>query len=112
MNETSNRVVLMGHLGKDPEVRTFGENKKLAKLSLAVNGGFKTVNGETTMQTEWHNVVAWGKLAEWAEENFSRGNRICVEGKLSSRTYTGKDGVKRYTTEIVASALELADQKN
>jgi single-strand DNA-binding protein len=112
MNDTSNRVVIIGHLGRDPEIKTFGDDKKLAKMSLAVNGGFKTVNGETTMQTEWHNVVAWGKLADWAEQNFMRGQKVCVEGKLSSRTYTGKDGIKRYTTEIVATALEMADQRN
>ncbi len=112
MNETSNRVMLTGYLGKDPEVKTFGDDKKLAKMSLAVAGGFRTVNGETVMQTEWHNIIAWGKLAEWAGQNFTRGDKVSVEGKLSSRTYMGKDGTKRYTTEIIASAIEMADQRN
>lgn len=112
MNETSNRVMITGFLGRDPEIKFFGEDKKLAKMSIAVNAGFRTVNGETTMQSEWHNVVAWGKLADLAEQICHRGDRVTIEGKLSSRTYTGKDGIKRYSTEIVASALELADQRN
>jgi len=111
MNEVNNKVTLTGNLGRDPEIRIFGDNKKLAKLSLAVSGGFRTVNGETMQQTEWHNVVAWGKLAEMAEQQFYKGNRVSVEGRLSSRTYTGKDGVKKYSTEVVANSIELLPQQ-
>jgi single-strand DNA-binding protein len=111
MQEMNNRVILTGHLGRDPEVRVFGENKKMARMSLAVNGSFKMIDGESKPQTEWHNIVAWGKLAEWVEHQFVKGNKVCVEGKLSSRTYTGKDGIKRYTTEIVASTMEHVEPK-
>jgi single-strand DNA-binding protein len=112
MNEASNKVVLIGNLGRDPEIKTYGDNKKLAKMSIAVNETYRNNNGDTTAQTHWHHVVAWGKLAEVAEQNFFKGNRVSVEGKLTSRTYLGKDGIKRYATEIVASQLGLAGQKD
>jgi single-strand DNA-binding protein len=111
-NETSNRVILIGHLGQDPEIRTFGENKKLAKLSLAVHAGYRTVNGETTLQTEWHNVVAWGNLADLVAEQFFKGNRVSVEGRLTSRSYTGKDGLRKFATEIVADTIKLSASAN
>jgi len=112
MNDKNNRVVLTGHLGRDPEIRIFGENKKLARLSVAVTAGFRTVNGTTTPQTEWHQVVAWGSLADMAERQFFKGNRISVEGRLSSRSYTGKDGLQKFATEIVAETIALSASNN
>lgn len=107
MNNIRNRVQLIGRLGGDPEIRTFENNRKIAKLNLATNEVYKNSQGEQVKTTDWHNVVAWGPLAERAEQYLEKGQEVMVEGKLVYRQYTGKDGVKRYVTEIEASDLVL-----
>jgi single-strand DNA-binding protein len=107
MNNIRNRVQLIGRLGADPEVKSFESNKKMARMNLATNDAYQNAKGERIETTEWHNIVAWGKLAERAEEYLQKGMEVMVEGKLIHRQYTDKEGTKRYITEIEASDLML-----
>ena len=100
-----NKVQLIGHIGNDPEVKTFGENKKVAHLNLATNETYKNDKGEKVEETHWHRVVAWGKLAEIIEKYVTKGKEIGIEGKITYRSYDDKAGEKRYITEIVANDL-------
>ena len=103
MNTLRNSVRLVGNLGMDPEVRSFDNNKKLARLSLAINESYKNEKGEKITETQWHNVVLWNTQAKFAEDYLKKGDEIAVEGRLSSRSYTDKDGNKRFVTEVVAN---------
>jgi len=112
-----NKVILVGHLGKDPEVRTFENsidpNKpiKVARFSLATTETIRNKEGQKTDQTEWHNVVVWRGLAEVAEKYLRKGNLVFVEGKIRNRSYE-KDGQKRYYTEIdVDNMIMLTSKK-
>lgn len=107
MSTLSNRVQLIGHLGNDPEIITLDNGKKLAKLSLATNEQYKNANGEKVKNTHWHNVIAWNKTAEIIEEYVKKGDRIAVDGKLSSRSYDDKEGNKKYITEIICNEVVL-----
>jgi single-strand DNA-binding protein len=107
MNNVKNRVQLIGRLGGDPEVRTFENNRKMARINLATSEVYKNAKGEKVEATEWHNIVAWGPLAERAEEYLFKGQEVLVEGKLTHRQYTDKEGTKRYITEVEASDLVL-----
>lgn len=111
MNTLVNRVQLIGSLGKDPEVKTFDNGKKLARFSIATNENYKNAQGEKVTETTWHNVVAWGKLTDIIEKYVSKGDRICLEGKLTNNHYTDKDGNKRYAVEIVANELLMLNNK-
>ena len=99
-----NRVTLIGSLGKDPEVRTLDNGTKVASFSLATSESYKDKNDTWQNQTTWHNIVAWRGLADRAEK-LAKGATAYVEGKISHREYTDKDGNKKYLTEIVASSL-------
>jgi single-strand DNA-binding protein len=103
MNTLRNSVRLVGNLGTDPEVRSFDNNRKLARISIAINESYKNDKGEKTTETQWHNVVMWNNQAKLAEDYLKKGDEVVIEGKLSSRSYTDKDGNKRYITEVVAS---------
>ena len=105
MNSLKNKVQLIGHLGNDPEIVTLENGSKLAKFSLATNETYKNTEGEKVTDTQWHNIVAWGKIAEIAENYLSKGKEIMVEGKLMSRSYETKDGEKRYITEVKCNEL-------
>lgn len=94
-----NKVILVGNLGKDPEVMTFDSGNKKAAFSLATTESYRDKEGQWQDQTEWHNVVAWGYLAE---KNLVKGDQIYLEGKIRTRSYDDKDGNKRYITEINA----------
>lgn len=107
MNNARNRVQLIGRLGGDPEIRTFESNRKMARLSVATTDYTVNSKGEKTDRTEWHNVVAWGKMAERAEEYLSKGMEVFVEGRLTHRNYTDKEGIKRFYTEVDAQELVL-----
>ncbi|MEO0066652.1 MAG: single-stranded DNA-binding protein [Bacteroidota bacterium] len=111
MNAVKNKVQLIGNLGQDPEVKSIGEDKKVAHLSLATNENYKNAKGEKVTETQWHNVVAWGKLADIAEKYLVKGTEVVIEGKLVNRNYTDKQGVKRYTTEIQANELLILTKK-
>lgn len=107
MNTLRNKVQLIGHVGNAPEILTLESGKKLAKFSIATNESYKNAKGEKITDTQWHNVVAWGKTAELIENYVPKGKEIGVEGKLTSRTYEDKDGIKRYITEVVCNELLL-----
>jgi single-strand DNA-binding protein len=102
-----NRVILIGNLGKDPEIRTLEGGVKVANFSLATTETYKGKNGEKVDQTEWHNIVLWRGLAEVAESYLKKGNSIFIEGKIRTRDWTDKDGNKRYTTEIIADNMVM-----
>lgn len=105
MNSLKNKVQLIGHLGNDPEMVTMENGSKLAKFSLATNETYKNAEGEKVTDTQWHNIVAWGKIAEIAENFLSKGKEVVIEGKLMSRSYETKEGEKRYITEVKCNEL-------
>ena len=107
-----NKVQLIGNLGNAPEVKTLDGGKKVARFSMATNETYRDRAGRKETETTWHNVVAWGKIAELAEKYLTRGKEIAIEGKLVNRTYSDKDGIKRYVTEIVANELLLIGERN
>ncbi|MEM6865848.1 MAG: single-stranded DNA-binding protein [Bacteroidota bacterium] len=105
MNALKNKVQLIGNLGNDPEIIAMENGSKLAKFSMATNESYKNASGERVTETQWHNIVAWGKTAEIAENYLVKGKEIAIEGKLTSRSYETKDGDKRYITEIRCTEL-------
>ncbi len=105
MNALRNKVQLIGRLGQEPEIVNLESGKKLAKFSLATNENYTNAKGEKVENTEWHNVVAWGKTAEVIEKYVNKGQEIAIEGKLTSRSYDDKEGIKRYITEVVCSEM-------
>ena len=111
MNTLRNKVQLIGNLGKNPEVITLESGKKLAKFSIATNDSYRNASGEKITDTQWHNVIAWNKTAEIVEKYLTKGNEIAVEGKLTSRSYENKEGVKKYITEIVVNELLMLGGK-
>jgi len=111
MNALRNRVQLIGHLGMDPDVRVFGENKKMAKLSIATNDFYTNNNGERIQETQWHTLVMWGRIAQIAEKFLKKGQEVAIEGKLVSRNYETKDGQKRFATEVIVSELVMLGHK-
>jgi single-strand DNA-binding protein len=106
-----NKVTLIGHLGQDPEVRKLENGTPVGRFSLATNESYKDANGETKDLTEWHNIVVWRNLAEIAEKILKKGTLVYVEGKISYRKYTGKDGVERTSCDIVASNFRSMTKK-
>jgi single-strand DNA-binding protein len=102
-----NKVQLIGHLGGVPEVKEFGTGKKMVKFTMATNETYKNAQGERVTETQWHNVVTWGKVAEIAELYLSKGKEVAIEGKLIHRSYNDKEGVKRYMSEVQANELLL-----
>ena len=100
-----NKVQLIGNLGQLPEIRTTENGKKVARFSIATNDTYRNSAGEKITETSWHNVVAWGKLAEIAEKFLTKGKEVAVEGKLVHRNYTDKNGIKRNVTEVVLNEL-------
>ena len=100
-----NKVILVGNLGRDPEVRYIKDGTAVANLRLATSETWNDQNGQKQERTEWHRIVAWGKLAEIAKEYMSKGRQIYVEGKLQTRSWDDRDGNKRYTTEIKADQI-------
>lgn len=107
MNNLRNQVQLMGRLGQDPEIINLESGKKLAKFSLATNDYYTTAKGEKVENTDWHNIVAWGKTADIIENHVTKGQEVVIGGKLSTRSYETKEGDKRYVTEVVCSNLVM-----
>jgi len=105
MNTLRNKVQLIGNLGNDPEIITLESGKKLAKFSVATNESYKNNKGERITDTQWHNIVAWGKTAEIVENFVGKGKEVAIEGKLTTRSWEDKEGQKRYTTEVVCNEL-------
>lgn len=111
MYALKNKVQLIGNLGKAPEVKTLDGGKKMARFSMATNETYRDRAGRKETETTWHNIVAWGKVAEIAEKFLTKGKEVAIEGKLVNRTYNDKDGNKRYITEIVANEVLLIGEK-
>lgn len=105
MNALRNKVQLIGNLGNDPEIVTLDGDKKLAKFSIATTESYKNAQGEKVEDTQWHNIVAWGKIAEIVENYLTKGKQVAIEGKLTHRSYETKEGEKRYITEIRCNEL-------
>ena len=95
-----NKVILLGNVGKDPDVRHLDNNATVARFSLATSESYKNKNGEKITNTEWHNIVAWRSHAEFAGKYIKKGTLLYVEGKIRTRSWDDKDGNKRYTTEV------------
>ncbi|HSH64758.1 MAG TPA: single-stranded DNA-binding protein [Bacteroidia bacterium] len=106
-----NKVILVGNLGKDPEVRHLEGGTAVANFTLATTEAYKDKNGQRVEQTEWHNIVVWRGLAEIAEKYLKKGTTIYLEGKIRTRSWEDKDKVKRYTTEIVADTFTMLSKK-
>lgn len=106
-----NKVMLIGNLGKDPELRYTTSGQAVASFSLATSEKFKNKSGESEERTEWHRVTLWGKLAEIAGEYLSKGKTIYIEGRLQTREWADRDGNKRYTTEIVGDRMQMLGGK-
>jgi single-strand DNA-binding protein len=112
MYSLRNKVQLIGNLGKQPEIKTTDSGKKLVKFSVATNEMYTNSKGEKVKETQWHNLVAWGKLADVAEKYLNKGAEVAIDGKLITKDYTDKDGNKRYITEIQVNELLLLGGKN
>jgi len=106
-----NKVMLIGNLGKDPEVRYTTSGQGVASFSVATSEKFKNKSGDMEERTEWHNVVLWGKLAEIAKEYLSKGKTVYIEGRLQTRKWQDKDGRDRYTTEVVGDRMQMLSPK-
>lgn len=107
-----NKVILVGNLGKDPEVRHLDNGRAVANFSLATSETYKNKQGERVTNTEWHNVVLWTPLAEIAEKFLKKGSQVYIEGKLTTRSWDDQDGNKRYTTEVVGRELTLLGSRS
>lgn len=105
-----NKTILVGRLTRDPEVRTTATGQTVTSISLATNRFWKDKNGQKQDQTEFHNIVLWGKLGEIAGQYLTKGQEAYFEGRLSTRKYTGKDGIERRTTEVVAENMQLGSR--
>ena len=102
-----NKVILVGNLGKDPELRYTSSGTAVATFSLATSERFKDRNGEQQEKTEWHNIVTWRNLAEICGKYLHKGKQIYIEGRIQTRSYDDRDGNKRYITEIVADQMQM-----
>ena len=112
MYALKNKVQLIGNLGSNPEIKTLDGGKKFAKFNVATNESYRNANGDKVTETQWHNLIAWGKIAEILEKYVTKGSEIAVEGKLTYRTYNDKDGNKKYFTEIQVNELLLLGTKS
>jgi len=106
-----NKVILIGNVGKDPEVRYLENNVAVAKFSLATTESYKKSTGEVVKNTEWHNIVLWRGLAQVAEKYVKKGSQLYIEGRIKSRSYDDKDGVKKYITEIFGDNMTLLGKR-
>ena len=106
-----NKVILIGNLGRDPEVRHLESGSVVAKFPVATNESYKDKAGEWQTLTEWHNIIAWRALAERAERSLRKGSLVYIEGKLTHRKYQDQDGNDRYTTEVVANTFRMLEKR-
>ena len=106
-----NKVILVGNLGKDPEIRTLENGSKVAQFSLATSESYKDKAGNWQDQTEWHNIVVWRYLADKAENSLKKGSKLYLEGKIRTRSWTDKDNNTRYTTEIIGDKMLVLDKR-
>jgi single-strand DNA-binding protein len=112
MKDLRNRVQLIGNLGMNPEMVNLENGKKLVKFSLATSQTYYGNKGDKITDTQWHNIVAWGNLAERSEKFLKKGNPVAIEGKIVYRSYEDKEGQKRYMTEIVMNDMLFLSKKD
>ena len=112
MYSLRNKVQLIGNLGKDPEIKKIDSGKKLAKFSVATNEMYTNTKGEKVKETQWHNIIAWGKVADIAEKYLNKGSEVALEGKLVTKDYLDKEGNKKYFTEIQINELLMLGGKS
>lgn len=112
MYALKNKVQLIGNLGNNPEVKSLEGGKKMARFNVATNENYRNSKGEKVTETQWHNLVAWGKVAEIAEKYLQKGSEIAIEGKLINRSYNDKDGNKKYITEIQVNEILMFGKEN
>ncbi len=106
-----NKIMLIGNLGKDPELQVTSDGTPFTRFSLAVNRMYKSASGEKMEETDWFNIVAWRQLAEICERYLHKGSRIYLEGRLTQRKYTDKNGIERTMVEVIASDMEMLSPK-
>jgi single-strand DNA-binding protein len=111
MNDLKNRVSLIGHVGNDPELKSFDSKGELAKFSLATNENYQNAKGEKINETQWHNIVAWNGLAKVIGGHVKKGSYLILEGKIVNRNYETKEGEKRFITEIIAHSINFLGPK-
>lgn len=106
-----NKVILVGNVGRDPEIRHLDKGVAVANFSLATTENYTAKTGEKVSTTEWHNIVAWRQLAELSEKYIKKGSQLFIEGRIRTRAWDDKDGNKRYTTEIFADTIQLLGRR-
>ena len=106
-----NHVQLVGRLGANPDVKVLENGSKLARFSIAVSESYTTKQGEKVTDVQWHSILAWGNLAGIAEKILHKGTQVTIDGKLLTRSYINKEGIKRSSTEIVANELLVLEKK-
>lgn len=111
MNALRNKVQLIGNLGNDPEIIEMDSGKKLARFSMATNEAYRNAAGELIKETQWHYIVAWGRVAEISEKYLKKGSEVALSGKLTTRTYQDQEGVQKYITEVNCNELLLLGGK-
>lgn len=111
MSRGVNKVILVGNLGQDPELRQTGSGTAVCNLRLGTNESYKGADGQMVERTEWHNIVAWGKLGEICGEYLKKGSQVYIEGSLETRSYDDKDGNKKWATEIKAREMMMLSSK-
>lgn len=111
MSNLRNSVRLTGFLGNSPEVKEISKSKKIVFLRLATNESYTNNKGEKVEETQWHTLTFWNKQAEIAKQYLTKGNEVSIEGKLNNKSYTDKEGIKRYTTEIVVNEILLLGKR-
>jgi single-strand DNA-binding protein len=111
MYALKNKVQLIGNLGGNPEIKTTEGGKKLARFSMATNEVYRNANGDKVTETQWHNLIAWGKVAEIAEKFLIKGSEVAIEGKLVNRSYNDKEGNKKYVSEVQVNEVLMLGEK-
>ncbi len=106
-----NKVILIGNIGADPELRYTPSGTAVTNFNLATNENWTDSSGERQERTEWHRIVVWGRLAEICNQYLRKGSKVYIEGRLQTRSWEGQDGVKRYTTEVVARDMQMLDSR-
>ena len=106
-----NKVILIGNLGSDPEIREMGDGTKMAKFSIATTERYNNKQGERVTNTEWHNIVLWRGIAEVAEKYLKKGDSVCIEGKLKTRSWEDESGIKKYATDVQGDNMTMLGSK-
>lgn len=112
MNALRNKVQLIGHLGNVPEVKNTDTGKKLVRFSIATDEIYRNAKGDKVKETQWHSLIAWGKVADIAEKYLNKGSEVAIEGKLINRTYTDKEGNKKYVSEVQVNEMLMFGSKS